>query len=1430
VTSNHIKRQGKGSGNRGRVRIGLLAAILAFGGIALLAAWRDVGSQENNAGGAIAPHLTGAQRRQIEYGEYLKRALPYGIPPMARTRALEQIKAMPAASLPAGGAAGDNAPAGAAAPIQWSSLGPQPILRAQGMGPDGFCSTTRIHASGRATAIAFGAVNTTIYLGTANGGVWKTTNGGGIGPGFWTALTDKEPSLAVGALTVIPNADSSKDIVYVGTGEGNLFCDNEWGQGILKSTDGGRSWVQLGEPNPFDRMAFTRIAVAHGAGQAGKDLLYAATQVAVTSGAAYTVCFGATSAKPGLFRSTDGGVGWAQISGTGGLPPAGKDPGAATDVILDPANSKTVYVAIAGTGNNAGGLWKSTDGGGSWTQFTPANNNFPQAATRINLDISADGSSLWAARTADGRTFDNVYLSTNRGATWVAGGKLPQVGAPNCLNETQEIYDMAVRGDPADFANSLVLGLTGIYRSSDRGLKWAFIGAGNHADFHDLAINAHGIFAANDGGIFLSTNHGLGWNTSLNDGLSITQFQSVALPPDSALSMMGGTQDNGTNIFTAGIGWQHGSEGDGGYTAIDPSAPNIMFTETFNGPSALDFQRSTASGTLGSFNEIPPPGGDPVMFYPPFAEDLINPDRILFGTNRIWESCNVATKPIVCNGTSGTPPAWSDISGVSKPGGLTAGCTSAFCQLTDIQIAPSIPDVVYACSGSDGKIGAKMWVTVNGRSPSPVWTDITAGLPSGVPFTAIAVSPFNAPHVLLGVSGFNAGGNHVFFSSNGDSLHPAWKDISAANPTCTAANSCFPDIPVSAVLFDRSDATEKTYLAGTDIGVFITQDAGVTWQKFDTGTLPAVPIYMLRQNSVLIVAATHGRGIWTLPKSGPINPPGDFSFTASMNRVRVDHTATVLQDGRVLVTGGLGAGAVVSDSAEIYDPGKAQFFLTGRMFDARWEHEAVALDNGMVLVAGGYDAGANGLPSAELFDPAGAGGAGSFTPTASMNVFRIRFTATLLGDGRVLVAGGDNNTSEPTGTAQIFDPAGNGGAGSFGPPLTMVKWREGHTATLLTDGRVLLAGGETFNLADQNTAEILDPAAHGGAGGFVATGSMLARHVFQAAVRLRDGRVLIAGHLNPAEIFNPKGNGGLGSFSSAGDMVVAGDNLSANLLFDGSVLLAGGSTAGFGRVPTASAELFDPARAGTVNAFMLTGSMNDPRDRFRGVNLLNGLVLVTGGTPDGANAIASAELYHPIGLPEPTPKPTGAPTHTPSATATATATAIATKTATATATAPARATATRTATATATRPHTPTATATPLPGTPFIASIPKLLRVGSSFIVKGTGFTPGSVANFFVSISTGTINAGPLKASARSLPTQLTFDVPTTITVILHGVKTVVPMPLGQGFASVVVINTDKGFLPSNSVGALLQGNHQIFRLRWRAIPSTGVVPAICLR
>jgi hypothetical protein len=189
---------------------------------------------------------------------------------------------------------------------------------------------------------------------------------------------------------------------------------------------------------------------------------------------------------------------------------------------------------------------------------------------------------------------------------------------------------------------------------------------------------------------------------------------------------------------------------------------------------------------------------------------------------------------------------------------------------------------------------------------------------------------------------------------------------------------------------------------------------------------------------------------------------GTFTSTGSMETVRWGHTAPLLSDGRVLVAGGIGGGtgnAGYLTSAEIFDPASGAFAATGSMKTKRWWHEATLLENGSVLVSGGVDLFRTVTSEAELFDPA----SGTFTPTGSMTNMRRIHTSTLLNNGKVLVTGGEYFVKTQAllslATAEIFDPA----SGGFTPTMgNMETARSGHTATLLNDGRVLVAGGLDF--------------------------------------------------------------------------------------------------------------------------------------------------------------------------------------------------------------------------------------------------------------------------------------------------------------------------------------------------------------------------------
>ncbi len=333
--------------------------------------------------------------------------------------------------------------------------------------------------------------------------------------------------------------------------------------------------------------------------------------------------------------------------------------------------------------------------------------------------------------------------------------------------------------------------------------------------------------------------------------------------------------------------------------------------------------------------------------------------------------------------------------------------------------------------------------------------------------------------------------------------------------------------------------------------------------------------------------------------------PSGFRPTGDMSIGRTAHTATLLQSGKVLVAGGDACmfdqyyGDCPQPSAEVYDATAGTFATTGKMSVNRDFHTATLLTNGKVLVTGGHDA------SAELYDPT----SGAFAATGSMSVGRSSHTATLLANGKVLIAGGQN-VSGALATAELYDPNN----GTFIATGNMTSQRTSHTATLLANGKVLIAGGSN-SAGALATAELYDPAA--GAGSFTATTlGMVSPRTFHTATLLSNGNVLVTGggslSLPNAEVYNVLAD----SFSATtGPMMGARDSHFAVLLANGTVLVAGGS---FGSSGSFTAELYDTG-SGT---FTQTGGMETGRALAAAVLLPDGRVLVSGGSD-----LISAELY-----------------------------------------------------------------------------------------------------------------------------------------------------------------------------------------------------------
>ncbi|HET9180200.1 MAG TPA: kelch repeat-containing protein [Terriglobia bacterium] len=498
-------------------------------------------------------------------------------------------------------------------------------------------------------------------------------------------------------------------------------------------------------------------------------------------------------------------------------------------------------------------------------------------------------------------------------------------------------------------------------------------------------------------------------------------------------------------------------------------------------------------------------------------------------------------------------------------------------------------------------------VTVTGSSNKAVNWSVREGS-SGGNITSAGV--YAAPAA--------AGTFHVIATSQADSTKTAFATIVVPAVSVTLS-------PPEATL--RPNGTQ-----GFTATVRGSIDTKVTWEiqeGVSGGAVTSTGLYTAPANTGFYhVTATSSADatqsataqITVTTSSGLFSPVGDLQVP------RVYHTATLLPNGKVLVAGGAKKKPLYFSglaTAEIFDPTTGLFTATSNMGSPRFAHTATLLPNGKVLVTGGEGAsGLDGqmdptpppaLDSAEIYDPA----TGTFMPTGKMSVARAGHTATLLPNGKVLIVGGGSNDSTALATAEIYDPA----TGAFVATGPLGTARAYHTATLLTDGNVLVAGGSspTETLA---SAEIYNTAT----GSFAPTANMGTPRTGHIATRLSDGRVLVAGGYDgttdtaTAEFYDPS----TGSFTPTGTMGTARERHTATLLSDGNVLIAGGSSSA---EILASAEIYNPA----TGSFAPTGNMATPRTGHTATLLQDGRVLVAAGlnypAGGGISFLTSAETY-----------------------------------------------------------------------------------------------------------------------------------------------------------------------------------------------------------
>jgi len=371
--------------------------------------------------------------------------------------------------------------------------------------------------------------------------------------------------------------------------------------------------------------------------------------------------------------------------------------------------------------------------------------------------------------------------------------------------------------------------------------------------------------------------------------------------------------------------------------------------------------------------------------------------------------------------------------------------------------------------------------------------------------------------------------------------------------------------------------------------------------------------------SIASNSPSSGGGAVTAYSVSPILPTGlNLSNTTGI----ISGTPTVAaQVANYVVTASNSGGSTTATlSITVKDPATGSWASTPSMVDVRMYHTATLLQNGKVLVAGGYTPGGN-RSSAEIYDPT----AGTWTATGSMSVKRSSHTATLLPNGKVLIAGGWDGTSGVVASAEIYDPA----TGIWSMAGSMGSVRENHTATLLPNGKVLIAGGGSSG-AFNATAEIYDPSS----GIWTATGNMSTDRSNHTATLLQSGKVLVTGgvgsstastFLSSSEIYDPL----TGNWTPTGALGTERQTHTASLLPSGKVLVAAGyNPAGAFGTPLASSEIYDPS----TGIWTATGSLLGERRNHKAVVLSNGRVLVVGGAKQSISVsieLATAEIYNP---------------------------------------------------------------------------------------------------------------------------------------------------------------------------------------------------------
>jgi photosystem II stability/assembly factor-like uncharacterized protein len=682
-------------------------------------------------------------RRRLDFN---LRRFPTGrAVPGARLRALEHRNTMRVKQ-------GDRTAPPVDPGCNWYPLGPSVVRDGQVFAPAGF---TTAPISGRVTDLAIDPNDVeTIYAATAQGGLWKSTNGGQD----WDPKSDFTVSLACGCVTIDPSvtdADGRSTRILAGTGEPNN-SDSYYGAGMLLSTDGGETWVARGTTT-FVRAAFDTIAVD----PANSQHLIAATD-------------------QGVYESTDEGVNWTLA-----------DAGVAYDLVVDwaAAGGAEVYVARQGLGV------RRRIGTGAWTTL---GGGLPAVTGRFALAMApSDPDTIYAA-IPSGMTV-TFYRTTDGGGSWSATAAT--------VTGSQLNYNLILAVDPTD-PDTLLFGEVDMWRSTNAGGSWTRVSAGSpgiHADQHALAYDptdGNRVFAGNDGGAWLSTDGGVHW-THRNKDLATLQYFGTANHGTYEAIALGGTQDNGAQRYVGHPAWEHAALGDGAFCAIDKTSNSHRWYETrwYSFPCF----RSDSSGAAGTF--AAKQSGivtNSNWFYPPFEMDPNDSTVLYCGYNRLFRTSNSADAWTAITGDLGSnitaiaiAPSNSGIAYVGLRNGRVYSVTGSGMswtetdisaapipagQVSDIAVHPTDPNTIYVTTSNlifgegagESFTTDHVYRTTNGGTS---WASVSTGLSAANPVNSIVIDPSNPQTVFIGA---DVG---VFRSDNGGTM--SWAAWDQGLPNCS---------------------------------------------------------------------------------------------------------------------------------------------------------------------------------------------------------------------------------------------------------------------------------------------------------------------------------------------------------------------------------------------------------------------------------------------------------------------------------------------------------------------------------------------------------------------------------------------------------------------------------------------------------------------